>query len=120
MKSVLKTTTLTVILLLVSSLAVFAAIRLSGGDVTAARLTAAASAEDRDEFRHQMGLDQPILEQYVTYLGDMATGDLGHSLTNNAEISSLTVDKIKNSLILGATALLLVFGIGVPPACWPR
>ena len=114
MKSVLKTTTLTVILLLVSSLAVFAAIRLSGGDVTAARLTAAATAEDRDEFRHQMGLDQPILEQYVTYLGDMATGDLGHSLTNNAEISSLAVDKIKNSFILGATALLLVFGIGVP------
>ena len=97
-----------------SSLAVFAAIRLSGGDVTAARLTAAASAEDRDEFRHQMGLDQPILEQYVTYLGDMATGDLGHSLTNNAEISSLAVDKIKNSFILGVTALLLVFGIGVP------
>ena len=114
MKSVLKTTTLTVILLLVSSLAVFAAIRLSGGDVTAARLTAAATAEDRDEFRHQMGLDQPILEQYVTYLGDMATGDLGNSLTNNAEISSLAVDKIKNSFILGATALLLVFGIGVP------
>ena len=114
MKSVLKTTTLTLILLLVSSLAVFAAIRLSGGDVTAARLTAAATAEDRDEFRHQMGLDQPILEQYVTYLGDMATGDLGHSLTNNAEISSLAVDKIKNSFILGVTALLLVFGIGVP------
>ena len=97
-----------------SSLAVFAAIRMSGGDVTAARLTAAATAEDRAEFRHQMGLDQPILEQYVTYLGDMATGDLGHSLTNNAEISSLAVDKIKNSFILGVTALLLVFGIGVP------
>ena len=114
MRSVVKTTTLTLILLLVSSFAVFAAIRLSGGDVTAARLTAAASAEDRDEFRHQMGLDQPIFEQYVTYLGDMATGDLGHSLTNNAEISSLAVDKIKNSFILGVTALLLVFGIGVP------
>jgi peptide/nickel transport system permease protein len=113
-KSVLKTTLLTLILLLASSLAVFAAIRSSGGDVTAARLTAAATAEDRDLFRHQMGLDQPIFEQYVTYLGDMAKGDLGNSLTNNAEISSLAVDKIKNSFILGVTALLLVFGIGVP------
>ena len=47
MKSVLKTTVLTFILLLASSLAVFAAIRSSGGDVTAARLTAAATAEDR-------------------------------------------------------------------------
>jgi peptide/nickel transport system permease protein len=113
-KAVLKTTVLTLILLLASSFAVFAAIRLSGGDVTAARLTAAASAEDRDLFRHQMGLDQPILRQYVTYLGDMVTGDLGNSLTNNAKISSLAVDKIKNSFILGATSLLLVFVIGVP------
>ncbi len=114
MKAVLKTTVLTLILLLASSFAVFAAIRLSGGDVTAARLTAAATAEDRDLFRHQMGLDQPILRQYVTYLGDMVTGDLGNSLTNNAKISSLAVDKIKNSFILGATSLLLVFVIGVP------
>ena len=114
MKSVLKTTVLTFILLLASSLAVFAAIRSSGGDVTAARLTAAATAEDRALFRHQMGLDQPILKQYVTYLGDMVTGDLGNSLTNNAEISSLAVDKIKNSFVLGATSLLLVFVIGVP------
>ncbi len=114
MKTVIKTTLLTLLLLLASSLAVFAAIRLSGGDVTAARLPASATAADRDEFRAQMGLDQPILKQYVTYLGDLVRGDLGNSLTNNAEISSLAVDKIKNSLVLGLMALLLVFGIGVP------
>lgn len=114
MKTVIKTTVLTLVLLLASSLAVFAAIRLSGGDVTAARLPASATAEDRDAFRAEMGLDQPILKQYVTYLGDLVQGDLGNSLTNNAEISSLAVDKIKNSLVLGLMALVLVFGIGVP------
>lgn len=114
MKSVLKTTILTLVLLLASSFAVFAAIRLSGGDVTAARLPASASAEDRDLFRQQMGLDQPILKQYFTYLGDLLSGDLGNSLTNNASISDLAVEKIKNSAILGAVSLLLVFGIGVP------
>ena len=51
MKSVLKTTILTLILLLASSLAVFAAIRLSGGDVTAARLPASATTADRELFR---------------------------------------------------------------------
>lgn len=114
MKAVLKTTILTLILLLVSSLAVFAAIRLSGGDVTAARLPASASAEDRDLFRQQMGLDRPILQQYFTYLGDLLSGDLGNSLTNNASISDLAVEKIKNSAILGGMSLLLVFGIGIP------
>ncbi|MGZ0230633.1 MAG: hypothetical protein ACKVKO_11870, partial [Acidimicrobiales bacterium] len=114
MKAVLKTTILMLILLLASSLAVFAAIRLSGGDVTAARLPASASAADRDLFRRQMGLDQPILRQYITYLGDLLRGDLGNSLTNNASISDLAVQKIKNSAILGGMSLLLVFGVGVP------
>jgi ABC-type dipeptide/oligopeptide/nickel transport system permease component len=114
MKTVLKTTALTLILLLASSLAVFAAIRLSGGDVTAARLPASATAADRELFRQQVGLDRPILEQYFTYLGDLLRGDLGNSLTNNAAISDLAVEKIKNSAILGGMSLLLVFGVGVP------
>jgi peptide/nickel transport system permease protein len=112
--AVVKRVVLTLLLLQLSSLAVFAAIRLSGGDVTAARLPASATAEDRQLFREQIGLDQPILTQYVDYLGKVARGDLGNSLTNNAKISTLAVEKIRNSLILGGAAILLVFGIGVP------
>lgn len=104
----------TLLLLLLSSLAVFAAIRLSGGDVTASRLPASATTEDRELFRQQIGLDKPILSQYVTYMGNLVTGDLGNSLTNNADIGTLASDKIKNSAILGATALFLVFAIGIP------
>ncbi len=114
MSAVVKRVVLTLLLLQLSSLAVFAAIRLSGGDVTAARLPASATAEDRQLFREQIGLDQPILTQYVDYLGKVARGDLGNSLTNNAKISTLAVEKIRNSLILGGAAILLVFGIGVP------
>jgi len=113
-KSILKTTVLTLILLLASSLAVFAAIRMSGGDVTAARLPASATMEDRELFRQQVGLDQPILTQYVTYLGEVVTGDLGNSLTNNASINDLAFEKIKNSAILGGMSLALVFGVGIP------
>lgn len=114
MIAIIKRVLLTFLLLLLSSLAVFAAIRLSGGDVTAARLPASATAEDRELFREQIGLNKPILTQYVDYLGDVVRGDLGNSLTNNAKISSLAAEKIRNSLILGAAAIILVFGIGVP------
>jgi ABC-type dipeptide/oligopeptide/nickel transport system permease component len=114
MSSVVKRVLLTLLLLQLSSLAVFAAIRLSGGDVTAARLPASATAEDRELFREQIGLNQPILTQYVDYLGKVARGDLGNSLTNNAKISTLAVEKIRNSLILGGAAIVLVFGIGIP------
>ena len=114
MKTIIGRVVSTLLLLLASSLAVFAAIRFSGGDVTAARMPASASAEDREEFRKSIGLDQPILKQYVTYMGDFVTGDLGNSLTNNARISSLAVEKIRNSLILGGSSLLIVFLVGVP------
>lgn len=114
MKSIVGRIVSTLLLLLASSLAVFAAIRLSGGDVTAARMPASASAEDRELFRRQIGLDQPILKQYATYMGDFVTGDLGNSLTSNAKISTLAGEKIRNSLILGGTSLFIVFAVGVP------
>lgn len=114
MKSIIGRIVSTLLLLLASSLAVFTAIRLSGGDVTAARMPASASAADRELFRKQIGLDQPILKQYFTYMGNFVTGDLGNSLTSNAKISTLAGEKIRNSLILGGSSILIVFGVGVP------
>jgi len=114
MKAVLRRTLTMLLLLMVSSFAVFAAIRLSGGDVTAARLPASASAEDRALFRQQVGLDKPIINQYFTYLGKLATGDLGNSLTNNARLSTLATEKIRNSLILGGSSMVVIFALGIP------
>lgn len=114
MKTILRRTLTMLLLLLVSSFAVFAAIRLSGGDVTAARLPASASAADRALFRQQVGLDKPIINQYFTYLGKLATGDLGNSLTNNAKLSTLATEKIKNSLILGGSSMVVIFALGIP------
>lgn len=114
MRVVLRRTLTMLLLLLVSSFAVFAAIRLSGGDVTAARLPASASAEDRALFRQQVGLDKPIIEQYFVYLGKLATGDLGNSLTNNAKLSTLAIEKIRNSLILGGSSMVVIFALGIP------
>lgn len=114
MKRLVARTIYTLIVLILSSVAVFYAIRLSGGDATAARLPASASAEDRENFRETLGLNDPVYEQYFRYMGRVLTGDPGRSLTNNARISSLVTEHGKNSLILGATAFFLVFAIGIP------
>ena len=103
-----------VIVLVLSSIAVFYAIRLSGGDAVAARVPASASPEKREEVREQLGLNDPIHEQYFRYVGRILSGDLGNSLTNNAQISTLITEHGKNSLILGAAAFVLVFGLGIP------
>ena len=102
------------IILAISSVAVFYAIRLSGGDATAARLPASATEADRETLREVLGLNDPIYQQYFTYMGRLLSGDLGNSLTNNALISKMVIEHGRNSIILGAAAFLLVFVVGVP------
>jgi peptide/nickel transport system permease protein len=114
MKRLVARTGYTIIVLVLSSIAVFYAIRLSGGDATAARLPASATAQDRENFRETLGLNDPIYQQYFTYMGRVLTGDLGRSLTNNASISAMLRVHGRNSLILGAAAFFLVFSIGIP------
>ncbi len=114
MKRVAARTVYTLIVLILSSIAVFYAIRLSGGDATAARLPASATAAEREAFRESLGLNDPIYQQYFGYMGRVLSGDLGTSLTNNAQISSLVREHGRNSLILGAAAFVLVFAIGIP------
>lgn len=114
MKRVAARSAYTLLVLFVSSVAVFYAIRLSGGDAIAARLPASATAEQREAFRELIGLNDPIYEQYLNYMGGVLSGDLGRSLTNNADILDMLLEHGLNSFILGATAFALVFLIGVP------
>ena len=99
MKRIATRTIYTLIVLLLSSIAVFYAIRLSGGDAVSARLPASASYEEREEFRELLGLNDPVHEQYFRYMGRLLTFDLGKSLTNNADIFGMLTEHGKNSLI---------------------
>lgn len=104
----------TLMVLLVSSIAVFYAIRLSGGDATAAALPGSATEEFREAFRESMGFNQPIYQQYFTFIGKILSGNPGNSLTNNASLTGMLGDHGMNSLILGGAAFVLVFAIGIP------
>ncbi len=114
MKRLAARTVYMLVVLILSSIAVFYAIRLSGGDATAARLPASATAAEREAFRDQLGLNDPIYEQYFRYIGRVLSGDLGNSLTNNADIGAMITEHGWNSLVLGAAAFALVFGVGIP------
>ncbi len=108
-------TAYTVVIILVSSVAVFYAIRLSGGDAVAAVIQpGSASLEAREQLRELWGLNLPIHEQYFDYMGRLFRGDLGHSLTNSTPIVNMLVIHGRNSLILGTAAFVLVFAVGIP------
>lgn len=91
------------------SVLVFFATQALPGDPAVQILGQTATPEQLTELRKQLGLDQPLLDQYVTWLGNVLTGSLGESLTSPQSVSSLLVDRGFASLALvGASALIAI------------
>src|ERR687886_272538 len=90
------------------SIVVFALVRLLPGDAVALQLQdARASAADEAALRTQLGLDRPIVLQYVDWLGSMLRGDLGHSFRSHQPITSELANRIPVTAELGILALVI-------------
>ncbi len=70
--------------------------------------------EEIEALRHSMGLDRPIPVQLVRYLGQVATGDLGQSLTTGQPVVRDMRSRLPASLELTCTALLIALLLSVP------
>jgi len=60
------------------------------------------------------GLDQPLMTQYVNYIGSLLQGDLGPSFTETRSVNQILASTFPVSLELGMWALLIALGIGLP------
>ena len=73
-----------------------------------------AGAAEIEDIRHRMGLDRPMPEQLARYLRDVATGNLGHSLTTGQPVSRDLAARLPASLELTFTALIIALSLSVP------
>lgn len=72
----------------------------------------ATTPEIQKNLRAQYGLDKPIFEQYVIYMGKMAAGDFGISFTQkNRSVNDIIADHFPVSAILGVLAIIIA-GVG--------
>jgi peptide/nickel transport system permease protein len=107
--------------------------RLSGTDPIRARLLEQAASggyvqagmEDMvEEYNHKFGLDRPLWEQYVSYLGDVVRLDFGYSIVNYPRtVVSMMSDALPWTIGLLLTTTLLAFVIGTilgALLAWPR
>ena len=103
------------IVLWVVEIATFLMVRLIPGDPARQVLGPHASNEAVAALRHQLGLDQPLLQQYLHYTGQVLQGNFGTSfythLPVSTEISSRLGAEIE--LITVSVAVILIFGVGV-------
>jgi peptide/nickel transport system permease protein len=92
---------------------VFLFIRFSG-DPAAALVPPDAPQEVIDQYSRAMGLDQPIWQQYVGYVGGLLQGDFGFSIHTGLAVEDVFLDRLPFTLHLGLTALGLAIAIGIP------
>lgn len=84
------------------------------GNLARAILGTRASAAAIAAFNRANGLDRPLVEQYATFLGHLARGDLGYSYRLNQSVDSLVVHQLPNDLLIVGTALVLALVIAIP------
>ncbi|MFF8985977.1 ABC transporter permease [Streptomyces globisporus] len=100
--------------LLAASFVVFGAMYLAPGSPASFLLTGrSASPEAVAAINAQYHLDDPFAVRYLRWLGDMAQGDFGRSLTYRTDVSRLIADRLPTTLLLIAMALTVVVAVGL-------
>jgi peptide/nickel transport system permease protein len=68
------------------------------------------------DLRRELGLDQPLYMQYLTWLGKVAQGDLGRSIRTGEQVSDVLLRRLPVSLHIGFAGLMVGVCIGLPAA----
>jgi peptide/nickel transport system permease protein len=84
------------------------------GSLARAILGPRASAAEVAAFNRANGLDHPLIEQYLMFLGRLARGDLGYSYRLNQSVDSLVLRQVPNDIVLVGTAVALALAIAIP------
>ena len=111
---ILRRVLLTIPVLFGIVLLVFFLSRVLPGDPCHALLGERATEAQCADFNHRQGFDQPIPNQFVTYLGQVARGDLGESLRTSEPVTALLIERLPMTIELSFFALLFAIVVGIP------
>jgi peptide/nickel transport system permease protein len=93
---------------------VFLLMRVAPGDPVSASLGGRLSEAAMDERRAQLGLDRPLITQYLDYLGGIIRGDLGTTISDHRPITNIVVENGGATLTLTVAALVISLAVGIP------
>lgn len=105
------------LILFAISFITFALLYIAPGDPAEKKLAAQGMAIDPEVLqatREKLGLDQPFIIQYFSWLGRLFQGDLGTSYKDNLAVSYKIGEGLKLTVQLTITSLLLALGISIP------
>ncbi len=104
----------TIPILFLGTVIAFMVLRIIPGDPALVIAGEEATAEDLYTIREQLGLHDSWPEQYIRWLGDLVTGDLGYSFTSGLSVTRLFSINIPPTLELGIAAYAFAILLGIP------
>ncbi|MBI1171655.1 ABC transporter permease subunit [bacterium] len=113
LKLVVQRIVLGLILLLAVSFVIFLGVQILPGDAAQAILGQSATPEALANLRSQLGLNEPALVRYFTWLGHALHGDLGKALTNGQDISHDIGQRLGNTLFLAVCAGVIAVPLAI-------
>ncbi len=102
-----------IVVIFAMSILVFVGVYAIGNPIDV-MIDPAATAEIRENLIRQYGLDQPLWRQYLTFLGNVAQGDLGRSMIYNTSVTGLVFSRLPATLELVFVAIGIATLVGVP------
>lgn len=93
---------------------VFLMVRLIPGDPAAAVGGETLSGEALELLRERLGTNGPLLDQYWRYISNVAQFDLGRSLHTGLPVTTMVMDALPVTLVVGLSSLVLGMVISVP------
>lgn len=83
-------------------------------DVMEANTGGVLSEEVKEQARKELGLDKPLIQQYVIWLKGVVTGDMGKSYVSGKPVFSSFISKLPATIYLTITSILVTVLISVP------
>ncbi len=96
------------------SILIFLLSRVVPGDPARLALGPDATAEQVEQLRREMGLDRPLVEQYVRYVGGLFRGDFGFSLRTRRNVAQDIREFLPATVELTTVAMVIAVGVGMP------
>ncbi|MCB1298502.1 MAG: ABC transporter permease [Microthrixaceae bacterium] len=100
--------------LVVASALIFLTLRVLPGDVAQLIAGMNSTPEQIAGIRERLGLDAPLISQYLTWIGGVLRGDLGASLLTGAPVASELVEKAQVTIPLGLLSMTIAMLVALP------
>lgn len=103
-----------ILLLFGISFIVFLSMHIAPGDPATMIGGPTATASDLEAIRQELGLNQPVLVQYMDYLKGMSQGDLGFSYQTGQPVTEAILTRLPTTIKLATVSMLVALMVGIP------